>query len=291
VSLDLGVVGRQLPSTPISWTSQDAILYALGVGAGAADPHDELELTTENSAGVEQVVLPGFGCTLAQRAGLVRHLEGVDPAVVLHAEQSLEYFRALPPEGEAIATPLVEAIYDKGRSALVRFATTVAAPDGVPYLTSRAGLFLRGLGGWGGDRGPTSQCDTPDRAPDAVLHSYVRPDLALLYRLSGDRNPLHSDPVTARRAGFDRPILHGLCTLGISVRMMLRKFSGDADGNVRYNGLRSLSCRMSAPVLPGQTLAISAWQEDDVLIRFEVSVNSTGVIERAELSLAGEESP
>ena len=163
MGLDLDLVGRELPSTSLSWTSKDTLLYALAVGAGAADACDELELTTENSVGVEQVVLPGFAFTLAQRAGLTRHLDGVNPAVVLHADQSLDCAQPLPAEGEALATPIVEAIYDKGRSALVRFATTVTAPDGTRYFTSRAGLFLDGLGGWGGERGPAAPTDVPHR--------------------------------------------------------------------------------------------------------------------------------
>jgi acyl dehydratase len=287
VSLDLSIVGQALPATPVSWTTQDTLLYALSVGAGSIDPCTELELTTENSGGVDQVVLPSFGFVLAQRAGVTRHLTDVDPAVVLHAEQSLEYIRPLLAQGEAIVTPVVEAILDKGRSALVRFATTVTAQDGAPYLISRAGLFLRGLGGWGGERGSDSRpVGTIDRAPDAVLQVNVHPDQALHYRLCGDRNPLHSDPAAARAAGFERPILHGLCTLGMSLRMLLREFARRPDEVVGYNDLRSLNCRMSAPVMPGQKLTIHAWQTAPGAIRFETRAEDKIVIDRGQMTLS-----
>jgi acyl dehydratase len=254
MALDLTAVGREGVSRERRWTSTDALLYALGVGAGLGDPLRELAFTTENSAGVEQAVLPTFGVLLAQAPAA--DLGAFDRAMLVHAEQSVRLHRVLPVSGSVRATARVAAIEDKGSGALVTTESAAVDGSGAPLVTSRSSVFIRGEGGFGGERGPRDDWRRPDRAPDVVARYPTRPEQALLYRLSGDRNPLHSDPAFAARAGFDRPILHGLCTYGITGRALL---AGAMDGDVRR--FRAMSGRFSAPVTPGDELTVHLWAE------------------------------
>ena len=250
--LELSAVGREGAPRERSWTSTDTLLYALGVGAGLGDPLRELAFTTENSAGVEQRVLPTFGVLLTQApAGA---LGDFDRAMLVHAEQAVRLHRPLPVAGTVRATARVVAIQDKGSGALVTTESAAVDDAGEPLVTSRSSVFIRGEGGFGGDRGTSDDWQRPDREPDAVVVLRTRPEQALLYRLSGDRNPLHSDPAFAARAGFDRPILHGLCTYGITGRALL---SAVMDGDVRR--FRAMSGRFSAPVTPGDELTVRMW--------------------------------
>jgi acyl dehydratase len=250
--LDLSAVGREGATRERSWTSTDALLYALGVGAGLGDPLRELAFTTENSAGVEQQVLPTFGVLLAQApAGA---LGDFDRAMLVHAEQAVRLHRPLPVSGTVRATARVAAIQDKGSGALVTTESEAVDDAGAPLVTSRSSVFIRGEGGFGGDRGAPGDWQRPEREPDQVVVLRTRPEQALLYRLSGDRNPLHSDPAFAARAGFDRPILHGLCTYGVTGRALL---GAVMDGDVRR--FRAMSGRFSAPVTPGDDLTVRIW--------------------------------
>jgi acyl dehydratase len=258
MGLDHSLVG--VPGEPQlrSWDSTDALLYAVGVGAGLGDPLDELEFTTENCAGVTQQVLPTFAVLLAQaRAG--RSLGDFDRALLVHAEQAFELHRPVPVAGTVRTTSTVTGIYDKGSGALVVTENVaVDATSGAPLVTTRAGTFIRGEGGFGGPRGPGAPWERPDRAPDHQVVRETRPEQALLYRLSGDRNPLHVDPKFAARGGFARPILHGLCTYGVTGRALLRAV---CDGDpARF---RSMSGRFSRPVLPGEPLTVSIWLAGD----------------------------
>ena len=237
-----------------SWTSTDALLYAIGVGAGLGDPLQELQFTTENTAGVQQQVLPTFGVLLAQaRAG--GNLGDFDRAMLVHAEQSIELHKPLPVEGMLQTSAMVTGIYDKGSGPLIQTENhAVDAATGQPMVTTRSGTFIRGEGGFGGDRGTTAPWQLPDRAPDFQVVRETRPEQALIYRLSGDRNPLHVDPKFAARGGFSQPILHGLCTYGVTGRALLRAV---CDGDpARF---RSMSGRFSRPVLPGEPLTVSVW--------------------------------
>jgi len=212
MALDHSLVG--VPGEPQlrSWDSKDALLYAVGVGAGLGDPLQELEFTTENCQGIEQQVLPTFGVLIAQaRTG--RNLGDFDRAMLVHAEQYVELHRPLPVAGTVHTTSTVTGIYDKGSGALVVTENVaVDAGTGEPLVTSRGGTFIRGEGGFGGPRGSEPPWELPDRAPDHQIVRPTRPEQALIYRLSGDRNPLHCDPAIAKAAGFPRPILHGMCT-------------------------------------------------------------------------------
>jgi acyl dehydratase len=254
VTLDLSAVGREGSPRERSWTSTDALLYALGVGAGLDDPGRDLAFTTENSAGVEQQVLPTFGVLLAQAPAA--DLGDYDRAMLVHAEQAVRLHRVLPASGTVRATARVVGIEDKGSGALVTMESAALDEAGEPLVTARSSVFIRGEGGFGGQRGPRDDWQRPDREPDAVVVLPTRPEQALLYRLSGDRNPLHSDPAFAGRAGFERPILHGLCTYGFTGRALL---AAAMDGDV--GRFRAMSGRFSAPVLPGDELTVRIWSQ------------------------------
>ena len=259
-----------------SWTSTDALLYAIGVGAGLGDPLQELQFTTENTAGVQQQVLPTFGVLLAQ-ARASGSLGDFDRAMLVHAEQSIELHKPLPVAGTLRSTAMVTGIYDKGSGALVETEThAVDAATGEPMVTARGSTFIRGEGGFGGDRGTADPWDLPDRAPDHKVTQQTRPEQALLYRLSGDRNPLHADPAFAARGGFSRPILHGLCTYGITGRVLLHELCGSDPAR-----FRSMAGRFSRPVLPGEALVVSIWVGEDGTAQFQTAKeDGTVVIDR-----------
>ena len=283
MALDHSLVG--LPGEPYerSWTSTDALLYAIAVGAGLGDPLRELEFTTENSSGIEQQVLPTFGVLVAQaRPG--RTLGTFDRARLVHAEQAFELHRPLPVAGTARTISTVTGIYDKGSGALVVSENVaVDAATGQPLLTSTSSAFIRGEGGFGGDRGPREDGSgeswaRPERDPDLRVPQPTRPEQALLYRLTGDRNPLHSDPEFAARGGFGAPILHGLCTYGMTGRALLHAVCGSDPA--RFG---SMSGRFSHPVVPGETLVVSIWLEDGGA-RFQTArQDGTVVIDRGRM--------
>ena len=257
MGLDHSVVGTSSEPQRKSWDSKDALLYAVGVGAGLGDPLKELEFTTENSEGIEQKVLPTFGVLIAQARG-GRDLGDFDRAMLVHAEQYVELHRPLPVAGTVSTTGTVTGIYDKGSGALVVTENkAVDAETGEPLVTTRGGTFIRGEGGFGGDRGPKDSWQRPDRDPDHTVTLETRPEQALVYRLSGDRNPLHVDPKFAARGGFDRPILHGLCTYGVTGRALLHTLCGSDPA--RFG---SMYGRFSKPVWPGDTLTVSIWETD-----------------------------
>lgn len=253
-------VGAVGPETEISWTSTDSLLYALGVGAGASDPTGfELEFTTENTRDVHQRALPTQVVVLG-RANMPDYGD-FNLAALLHGDQHIELHRELPAEGSAVAQARVAGIYDKVKAALVVLETDVRSHDGEPMWTSRFGLFISGEGGWGGDRGPSTTWQKPDREPDHVTGYDTRTDQALLYRLNGDRNPLHSDPSFSATAGFDTPILHGLCTFGVTGRALLHTLCGSDPAR-----FWSMGGRFKSPVLPGQRLDVWMWTEGDTTL-------------------------
>ena len=234
-----------------SWTSKDALLYAVGIGAGT----DELAFTTENTSGVEQRVFPTFAVIIGGGGVPFAKVGSFNPALMVHGEQGIELLGEIPPDGEIESRGRIVGIWDKGSAGVIEMESeAVNAANGEPLLRTRSTLFCRGEGGWGGDRGPSAQVAFPDAEPTHRVTYRTREDQALTYRLSGDRNPLHSDPSFAAMGGFDRPILHGLCTYGFTGRALLHALC-DSDP-ARF---RSMTGRFSRPVLPGDALTVSMW--------------------------------
>jgi acyl dehydratase len=258
MALDHSLVGEPGEPHERSWASKDALLYAVGVGAGLGDPLEELAFTTENTSGVTQQVLPTFAVLISQ-AAVRRNLGDFDRALLVHAEQSFELHRPLPVEGEVRTVSTVTGMYDKGSGALITLENkAVDATTGEPMVTTRSGTFIRGEGGFGGERGSAEPWERPGRAADHEVTLQTRPEQALVYRLSGDRNPLHADPAFAARGGFARPILHGLCTYGVTGRALLQALCGSDPA--RFG---SMAGRFTRPVLPGDALTVSIWVTDE----------------------------
>jgi acyl dehydratase len=283
--LDRDAVGATSDPVTRSWTSDDALLYALGIGAGGDQP----ELVTENSEGVRQRLFPTYAALLAGGGKPLRSRLGDWPAhAVVHGAQRIELPGPLPVAGTAEVVSTVSRIADKGTGALLEIEATGRRPQsGQALFTALTTLFLRGQG-WGEPEHANEPEPVPDRAPDFVAEAATTSEQALIYRLSGDRNPLHSDPAFAARAGFPRPILHGLCTWGIVARVLLRELArgGESDPLAR---LASFSGRFRAPVLPGQKLTVRGWRIDERTWAHTASVDELTVIDRGELSLHAEE--
>jgi acyl dehydratase len=263
----LGEVGTTSQPALREWETRDTLLYAIGVGAGAIDPVGfELAFTTENSKGVPQRVLPTFASVLSPNLKGVVDLSSIDRSKLVHGEQSVTLYGALPAAGSVLMTTTLLGILDKGSGCLVVLETEGRGAESHEIVFgARMGLFIRGSGGFGGPKelsGDTSSAlssePMPTREPDFVVTYTTRTDQALLYRLSGDRNPLHSDPTFAARAGFPRPILHGLCTYGFTGRGLLHALCASDPSH-----FGSMNARFSKPVFPGDSLTISIWDESD----------------------------
>ena len=243
-----------------SWSAKDALLYAVGVGAGSVNAAQELSFTTENSKGVDQQVLPTFAVIVGGGGAVMRDAGTWNPAMLVHGEQAIELAGPIPVEGKVATTSEITGVWDKGKGAVIEVTNrSVDGTTGEPRFTTRSAVFIRGEGGWGGDRGPSAGRNTaPSAKPDEMITYSTRADQALLYRLSGDRNPLHSDPAFAAAAGFDRPILHGLCTYGFTGRALLNAVcDGDPARFVSMEG------RFSQPVFPGDDLTVSIWVDGE----------------------------
>ncbi|SFQ08778.1 Acyl dehydratase [Amycolatopsis arida] len=256
-------IGAELDELPFAWTASDVLLYHLALGAGAR-PTDPRELRYAYEADLR--VLPTF----ATVAPNLRTFEPpsvsfpgveVDLAKVVHGRQAVTVHRPIPVEGKAVARPRIVDVLDKGSAAVIVQETAVADQDGGPLWTTRSSIFARGEGGFGGHRGTSERVPPPDRAPDATVDVPTLPQQALLYRLCGDRNPLHVDPEFARAAGFDVPILHGLCTYGMVAKAVVDTVL-DAD----VARVRSWSATFAGIVLPGETLRVRLWRDGARLV-------------------------
>jgi len=274
-------VGYTSEPSEASWTSKDCLLYALGVGAGVLDPTGfELEFTTENSQDIAQRVLPTFPVVVPAGGGAFGQIGTFNPAMLVHGEQSVALHGPLPVEGSVSSITTITGIYDKGSGAVVASRTDARdkSTDQLLWTTTNS-AFIRGEGGWGGDRGSSGTLDFPDRAPDHTVIYPTRTDQALLYRLNGDRNPLHSDPKFAAMGGFDRPILHGLCSFGFTGRALLHTMCGsDPD---RFG---SMAARFSKPVFPGEELTVSIWEAGGGEALFRTSTAAGVVMDAGRLS-------
>src|SRR5260370_11942825 len=180
----------------------------------------------------------------------------VNPEMVLHGEQAIELLGEIPTSGTLTTTPTIKAIYDKVKGAVVVVGTESVDPKGRVLFRSTSSIFARGEGGFGGDRGPSGARNVlPDRKPDESIAMKTLPQHALIYRLSGDMNPLHADPDFAKLGGFDRPILHGLCTYGYAGRAVLKAYCNDDPAR-----MQSFEGRFSGVVYPGETITTDMWQ-------------------------------
>jgi acyl dehydratase len=270
---------RSAPKT-LSYNEKDVMLYALGIGCGD-DPLNESELAFVYEKHLKvvptAVTVLHAGVGRPQMAGTRpdHRLSSVNYPMLVHGEQKVELHRSLPTSGSFITSTRTVGAFDKGagKGALIVNETVWTDPDGQKAATLTSTAFARGDGGFGGPaEGAPEPHPVPARRPDRTVEFPTRPGQALLYRLNGDRNPLHADPEVARRAGFERPILHGLCTYGITCRAVLQEFA-----HFEPERIHTHQVRFSAPVLPGDTIAVDLW-DDGAVVSFEARAKERGVM-------------
>ncbi len=262
-----------IPDVEQRYTERDTMLYALGLGLGA-DPLDEVELRYVYER--DLLALPTMAVVLGQTGPWSADpLLGIDRPRVLHAAMEVQLDRPLPTAAQVRASEKVLALVDKGRDKGVLMVTErriVDAASGQALALLRSTAMLRGNGGGGEAFGSVPRPHVmPQRPPDRASEVPTLPRQALIYRLSGDYNPLHADPGLAHSVGFERPILHGLCSFGIAVASLIRDWCG---GDPRQ--LRRMAVRWTAPVLPGETLRIESWRDGSQL-SFRADVVQRGV--------------
>jgi len=261
--IDPSKVGLEGKPVEREWNFRQCLLYALGVGAGV----DELDFTTNKA----QKVLPTFAVIVGGGGVPLREIGTFNPVMLVHGEQAIELLAPLPTDGRVTSQGRIAAIYDKGSGAVIETESESRdSKSGDVLLRTRSSIFLRGEGGFGGERGPSGPKNVPpERAPDHSVTYATREDQALLYRLSGDFNPLHSDPDFAARAGFPKPILHGLCTYGFTGRALLHALCGSDPAR-----FKSMEGRFAKPVFPGQSLTVQMWVDGQTAL-FQ-TVNDAG---------------
>jgi len=265
-TLDYSRIMSLTKSASHQWDARDSMLYAFGIGM-AENPLDEAELRFVFEK--ELQAFPTMPVAIALADGPLDYI-GIDYRYVLHGEQAVTLHRPFPPNGKVRALGRMIGAWDKGPGKGAVFSQekvlTLEGED-TPLATTITTSFGRAEGGFGGPtEGQPMPHVVPDRPPDRTIDIPTTRRQALLYRLSGDRNPLHADPETARAAGFERPILHGLCTFAICCRAVMQAFCAMDPARIRHHQVR-----FSAPVLPGDTLQVSMWQDDDI-ISFEAHV-------------------
>ena len=260
-------IGADLPDRSFSWSGSDVLLYHLAIGAGSR-PGDNLDpgalRYTLDDPSLQ--VLPSFGVvapTFHETDPPPLDLPGcdIDLAQVVHGSQAIEVRAPIPTEGSAVLSTRITDVWDKGTAAVIWQEGVARSPQGEELWTVRSSIFVKSEGGWGGDRGRSTKVEIPDRKPDSDTAYDVTPQQALLYRLCGDRNPLHADPGFAKAAGFPAPILHGLCSYGIVLRTVTDEL---LDGDAAK--VASFSARFAGVVFPGETIRVRAWQRDDDLV-------------------------
>lgn len=258
MAIDPTAIGAVTEAQPYQWTDRDTMLYALGVGAGT----DDLPFTTDNSHDIAQQVLPTFAVICCPAFGAATKVGSFNWGMLLHGSQEIRLHAPLPASGELSVVSEVADIQDKGegKNAIIVMrgkGTDPATGELIAETLSTA--VIRGEGGFGGQPGQRPVApEFPDREPDARITATTREDQALIYRLSGDRNPLHSDPWFAREmAGFPTPILHGLCTYGFAGRALLSELAANDSAK-----LTAVGARFTSPVFPGETLTTSIWRTE-----------------------------
>jgi acyl dehydratase len=274
-------LGAELGEGTYEWNKDEVILYHLGVGAGVppTDP-GELEYTYEKNLKVlpSYGVIPVFGSMggLGKTPGLEFNF-----AMLLHGEQDLEVHQPIPPEAKITNKGKVKEIWDKGKGALVVLEMETRDESGSPLFTNRFSLFLRGEGGFGGESGPKAGNKPPERDPDGVIEATTLPQQALIYRLSGDKNPLHADPEFAKMGGFDKPIIHGLCSYGIVCKAIVDDLlGGDTTKVARWQA------RFAGVAFPGESYRISHWNEgDQILVEASSKERGAPIISNAAITV------
>ena len=275
--LNPAAVGAVGDVRTMSWNSKDALLYAVGIGAGQND----LPFTTENTKEVQQVVFPTFAVvagsgTTSPGTSAMAEIGTFNWAWLVPGSQAITLHRPIPVEAEATVQDKVVAMYDKGKAAVVVTEAETKLKTGELLWTTRSSVFIRGEGGWDGDRGPSGpQNEPPAKAPDHEVTLQTSPDQAFVYRLSGDRNPLHTDPSFAAIGGFDRPILHGLCSYGFTGRALLGALC-----NNDVTKFKHIEGRFSSPVMPGDALTVRMWNVGAGETVFTTSVGDRVVIDQ-----------
>ncbi|MCK1717589.1 MaoC/PaaZ C-terminal domain-containing protein [Bradyrhizobium sp. 141] len=268
------VLDLKTEAAPYSWSDREVMLYALGIGMGS-DPLNENELQFVNEAFATPKplkVVPTFAsvCVWGARPGAI----ALNRLMVVDGERDIIFHKPIPVAASVTADARVCGVYDKGKEkgAIIQNEVVVRDREGDKIVTILSSTFARGDGGFGGpSEGMPEPHQVPRRAPDRSLDIPIRPDQALIYRLSGDRNPLHSDAGFARRAGFPKPILHGLCTYGLTCRAVLQTY-GDYDPSA----FQRHRVRFSAPVFPGEIVTINLWKDGNS-ISFEAHVRDRQV--------------
>ncbi len=275
--LNPSAVGAVGDIRTMSWNSKDALLYAVGIGAGQSD----LPFTTENTKDIQQVVFPTFAVvagsgTASAGKSAMSEIGSFNFAMLVHGSQAITLHRPIPVEAEVTVQDKVVAMYDKGKAAVVVTEAETKLKSGELLWTTRSSVFIRGEGGWDGDRGPSGpQNAPPERTPDHEVTLRTSPDQAFVYRLSGDRNPLHTDPSFAAIGGFDRPILHGLCSYGFTGRALLGALCNN--DVTKFNHIEG---RFSSPVMPGDALTVRMWTIASGETVFTTSVGDRVVIDQ-----------
>ena len=254
--IDPTAVGAKTEPQLFEWTDRDTLLYALGIGAGT----DDLAFTTENSHDIDQQVIPTYAVIACSPFAAALKIGTFNFGMLLHGSQEIRVFKSLPPAGKLSVVSEVADIQDKGegKNAVVMLKATGTDPKtGDVIAETLTTAVIRGGGGFGGQPGQRPPApEIPDREPDSSVALPTREDQALIYRLSGDRNPLHSDPWFAQKmAGFPKPILHGLCTYGVAGRALVAELGGGDAAK-----LKAIAARFTSPVFPGETLTTSIWR-------------------------------
>jgi 3-hydroxyacyl-CoA dehydrogenase/3a,7a,12a-trihydroxy-5b-cholest-24-enoyl-CoA hydratase len=291
IDVDLAL-GYEYPEVKNSFDERDLAIYALGVGA-ATDPLEDRQLQLVYEMHKDGFrALPTFAVIPALNALLELGKKGITaPGLsygldrVLHGEQYTELKRPLPRKAKLTHRTKIVDIFDKGKNALVISETKSYDEAGEELMVNRMTIVVRGAGGWGGDRGPSSESKGPERKPDKIVEERIPANQALLYRLSGDWNPLHADPAMATAFGFPRPILHGLCTFGYATRHVITAYS---NADPRY--FKSIQVRFAESVFPGETLVTQMWRESETRVAFvcKVKEREKVVISKATIELYSE---
>ncbi len=280
MKLDISVVGREFKAVKHPYLWRDVVIYHLGIGAGA----DELAYVFEGFKGGLRV-LPSFAMVAAMEAaaGVLAYAK-VDFVRVLHGEQTIRMHAPIPNRGVFMTTPKVVSIRDKGKHAILDVETVTVDGAGAPLFDTLVSLVCRGQGGCGQAQADEPPLHAPpaEQPPDYEHFHQTDPDQAVLYRLSGDLNPLHVNPVLAQAAGYERPILHGLCVYGLALKALIGEF---CDGDV--SRVREYKARFSRPVYPGDGIHVKAWRLGDGYFALEASSDREVIMNQAYLKIGG----